>query len=160
MLAAFATFVGVVVVILLDGGAASQTASPAHSARSSLFHWNVEVEDRLHQRASPGRLLRHRLRHERRRQRAAEDDQRRGPWCDQEGAHAWSPDGREIAIVNSSRIYVLNADGSGERRLSSGRAPSWSPDGRRIAFVRGDPDHALGSAEIFVMNADGTESGS
>ena len=35
-LATFATFVGVVVLTLLDGGAASQTASPALSARSSV----------------------------------------------------------------------------------------------------------------------------
>ena len=35
-LAAFATFVGVVVLILLDGGAASQNASSALSARSSV----------------------------------------------------------------------------------------------------------------------------
>jgi len=34
-LAALATFVGVVILILLDGGAASQTATPAMSAQSN-----------------------------------------------------------------------------------------------------------------------------
>jgi len=56
---------------------------------------------------------------------------------------AWSPDGRRIAF--SSRrdsgyeIYVMDADGSGVRRLTDDPvrqsfAPSWSPDGSLIAF--------------------------
>ena len=48
MLAAFATFVGVVVLILLDGGAASQDASSALSARSTSPR-SGEVEDRRYQ---------------------------------------------------------------------------------------------------------------
>ena len=53
-------------------------------------------------------------------------------------------------------IYVMNADGTGQVRLTDNPAddgwPSWSPDGRRIAFVS-DRD---GNWEIYVMNADGT----
>ena len=49
----------------------------------------------------------------------------------------------------------MNADGSGERRLSSGAAPSWSPDGRRIAFVRYG-GYGSTSSEILVVNADGS----
>ena len=41
----------------------------------------------------------------------------------------------------------MKVDGSGERRLSDGAAPSWSPDGKKIAFVRGG---------LRVMNADGS----
>jgi TolB protein len=82
------------------------------------------------------------------------------PGCDQEGAQAWSPDGRRIAIVNNSTILVLSADGSEEQRLSSGAAPSWSPDGRKIAFVRRDRlgglDDGTNDSEILVMNADGS----
>ena len=66
---------------------------------------------------------------------------------------AWSPDGRRIAFP-SSGIRVVNADGSGLRRLTrEGRGtPAWSPDGRRIAFV----SRRDGNLEIYVMNADGS----
>jgi TolB protein len=47
----------------------------------------------------------------------------------------------------------MNADGSGERKLTSGGNPAWSPDGRRIAFT----DDRDGNAGIYVINADGTE---
>ena len=73
------------------------------------------------------------------------------------GSFAWSPDGRRIAFVGPSvAIYVVNADGSGQRRLTRDGAPStspvWSPDGRRIAFE----GWRFGEADIFVMNADGS----
>lgn len=85
------------------------------------------------------------------------------PGCDQEWGHAWSPDGR-IAIVRpetpdtgDSKIYVMNADGSGGRRLTSDTGsesdPAWSPDGRSIAFTRSRD----GNSGIYVINADGTE---
>jgi Tol biopolymer transport system component len=41
--------------------------------------------------------------------------------------------------VDIERVYVMNANGSGQRRLTRDRAfdadPAWSPDGRKIAFV-------------------------
>jgi hypothetical protein len=63
------------------------------------------------------------------------------------GNPRWSPDGRRIAFtVGSAReggeLYVMNADGTGARRLLDHPGwddidPAWSPDGARIAFVSG-----------------------
>jgi Tol biopolymer transport system component len=57
-------------------------------------------------------------------------------------------------------IYLVNADGSGLRRLTRTRTnanPAWSPDGRRIAFAcaNGNPAGHAGF-DICVMNADGS----
>ncbi len=80
---------------------------------------------------------------------------------------AWNPDGTKIAFQsnrnltpggNASQldIYVINADGTGETRLTTDTTneaqPAWSPDGTKIAFVS-DRD---GNNEVYLMNADGT----
>jgi Tol biopolymer transport system component len=57
---------------------------------------------------------------------------------------AWSPDGTEIAFSSArdgiAHIFVMNADGTGTRRLTDTEKgdehPSWSADGRRIVFSR------------------------
>jgi TolB protein len=74
-------------------------------------------------------------------------------------APAWSPDGRRIAfeakIDGRFAIVVMNADGTGLRRLTGsqadGFASSWSPDGGRIAFC----SKRDGNREVYVMDADG-----
>ena len=94
-------------------------------------------------------------------------------------APAWSPDGQRIVFerrlarrqygacpgcggATIFEIHVMNADGSGQRRLTRnagqvhdgaiGARPRWSPDGRQIAFVSGRD----GNADIYLMNADGS----
>ncbi|MHC4345541.1 MAG: M56 family metallopeptidase, partial [Planctomycetota bacterium] len=65
----------------------------------------------------------------------------------------WSPDSKRLVFTERNNdIWVVNADGSGLRQLTSGRGarsqPQWSPDGTQIAFVDVD--------EIWLMNADGS----
>jgi Tol biopolymer transport system component len=72
-----------------------------------------------------------------------------------------SPDGTRVAFVSRREgerddVWVVNADGTGLRRLTTDPArddqPAWSPDGRRIAF-RSLRAGRLG--DVWVMDADG-----
>jgi TolB protein len=79
-----------------------------------------------------------------------------------EGSPSWSPDRKQIVYVSArggdADIYVMNADGTGQRRLAGSRKgpqdqyPAWSPDGKLIAFA----SNRHGEADIYVMRADGT----
>jgi len=78
-----------------------------------------------------------------------------------------SPDGRRIAFVVSALdlpankrradLYLVNADGSGMRRLTSHEAadnsPRWSPDGRSLYFL----STRSGSSQIWRLSLDGGE---
>jgi Tol biopolymer transport system component len=74
-----------------------------------------------------------------------------------EEAAAWSPDGERIAFVrNFTELYVMNADGSGAKRLGGAphlAAAVWSPDGQNIAFFGFGNSYAA----LYVINADGTK---
>jgi Tol biopolymer transport system component len=62
-------------------------------------------------------------------------------------------DGRLVFQVSSGgEIYVINADGSGLRRLTDGLDPAWSPDGTQIAVSRWR--HPWGVYLIDVGGAD------
>jgi Tol biopolymer transport system component len=98
-----------------------------------------------------------------------------GPKWDDENP-AWSRDGREIAFDSTRAdqkhllhaIYVMNADGSGLRRLTGIDAdlPRWSPDGSKLAYVgnlwqihtyiEGPEAVSTSQAKIDLMNADGS----
>lgn len=81
------------------------------------------------------------------------------------GQPAWSPDGQKVVFARPSGIWVMNANGGAQVRLTHhalDEDPAWSSSGR-IAFVR-KPDWKKemlpaardASSEIYVMNADGT----
>jgi TolB protein len=70
---------------------------------------------------------------------------------------AWSPDGQQIAFqkLNVDGIWLVNPDGSGERRLTMtrDRDAAWAPDGKKLATTRWSrTDHRL---SVTVMEADG-----
>ncbi|MBV8857427.1 MAG: PD40 domain-containing protein, partial [Acidobacteria bacterium] len=59
-----------------------------------------------------------------------------------------------------TQIYTMNADGSGQARLTNNGAnddgPRFSPDGTKIVFRSDRDDPSTGAGDIYVMNADGT----
>ena len=77
----------------------------------------------------------------------------------------WSPNGTRILFqsdrdnpeTGNQDIYVMNADGTGQTRLTTDAADDcnavWSPDGSKIVFqsLRNGTYY-----QIYVMNADGT----
>jgi Tol biopolymer transport system component len=86
---------------------------------------------------------------------------------DQVGPPAFSPDGKKIAYVVENtdatdldrHLWVINADGTGAKALTSGPDdsdwdPSFSPDQSKIVFagIRGTE-----ILEVYAMDADGTD---
>jgi len=73
---------------------------------------------------------------------------------------AWSPDGKRLAFRRTTdgrysfQIYVMNANGSGMRRIGVAArliydySPAWSPDGRWIAY--------RSNGELRVVHPDST----
>lgn len=97
-------------------------------------------------------------------------------WSSNQSGAQWSPDGQRIVFTihppetpDFGRAFVVNADGSGLKRVSTLEIPgsvideehtSWSPDGTRIAFARWIND-AQGNVDprpvVIVDLASGTE---
>jgi Tol biopolymer transport system component len=89
---------------------------------------------------------------------------------------SYSPDGARIAFVSvrdhngedcgsdecsyRGELYVMNADASGQTRLTRNRGaegpPAWSPDGRRIAFDSSRNFPRGGNPEVYSIAPDGS----
>jgi len=80
----------------------------------------------------------------------------------------WSPDGSRIAFegtrLDNTDIYVMDADGSNLRRLTTSPAadqwPSWSPNGTRIVYdnlgaERADDSGFSPTSEIYSISTSG-----
>lgn len=69
----------------------------------------------------------------------------------------WSPSGGNIAYVRDSALWVMSADGSNQRQLTTGisiapgQAPAWSPDGTRIAIADGGGTRS----DIYIVDFTG-----
>jgi len=163
--------VGVALFAVLGRSAQSHTASPAVSARSTVPAqvgtsriaflvgvWKPSpsgsfMETELYAMNADGSDKR----------RLVRSASGRASWP------VWSPDGLKLAfakqlgpaigqcVVCHTEIFVVNADGSGQRNLTGtlgGDAPAWSPDGQTIAFSSArDPSS---NPTLYVMNADGS----
>ena len=105
-----------------------------------------------------------------------------GPWFSPDGKRivwrAWYPDTEEeltqwrecmeknYILPFSLDLWVMDADGSGKRRLTENGAtnwaPSWHPDGKRIIFSSNmddwrEPLKTFGhNFELYLINPDGT----
>lgn len=72
------------------------------------------------------------------------------------GTPAWSPDHSMIVLVRDNTIFIMNADGSGARKLTGvggDRFPSFTGDGAKVLFTHVNPK---GGAEVLTVNLDGT----
>ncbi len=90
---------------------------------------------------------------------------------------SWSPDGGQLVFQvvrprpgrrggeRQSDLSIINADGSGERRLTFSAAdetnPVWSPDGRLIAFTsdlhEARHEHDIRTYELYTVAVDGSQ---
>lgn len=68
----------------------------------------------------------------------------------------WSPSGGAIAFTRYEQrgqaVWVMNPDGSGQRRVSDGQQGTWSPDSARLVYkgcVGGD-------CGLWIVNQDGS----
>ena len=80
-----------------------------------------------------------------------------------DGQSAWSPDGTRIAFKSrrngNNELYVMNADGSDETRLTnsfrvSEGQPFWSPDGRRLLYRKTPDNPIVQDADIWQIDVD------
>lgn len=72
----------------------------------------------------------------------------------------WSPDGSQILFGTHDGIWIIDADGSGQRQVpGTGEldvSARWSPDGTEIVFTRWSDGSPQRSGSLFRVRNDGT----
>ena len=94
---------------------------------------------------------------------AAEARRRLTTSTNNEEQSSWSPDGQWIAFKQLDDVWVVRWDGTQLKQLTDFPAdlnntqPSWSADGKQIIFRSNADLQPVNVADIWVMNADGTD---
>jgi len=74
------------------------------------------------------------------------------------GAPRWAPGGERIAYQSGAHLWLMDADGSNKRQLTTTggiqRRPAWSPDGSAIAYCQGPSPKS--PWQMAVISIDGT----
>jgi WD40 repeat protein len=90
------------------------------------------------------------------------------PQCDREYGPRWSPDGsqltywRDLSEDRDRAVFVIDADGSNERRLTDlemlADNPDWSPDGDWIVFSTNtrDTSRCCKGSHLYRVHPDGS----
>jgi dipeptidyl aminopeptidase/acylaminoacyl peptidase len=86
------------------------------------------------------------------------------------GGPVLSPDGSRLLYIRTEldwggndrnrSIWMMNADGSDDRRYTSGDSdsgPQWSPDGRWVSFLRNTGSGDDRTRQVFLLRTDGGE---
>ncbi len=73
------------------------------------------------------------------------------------GAPRWAPGGERIAYQSGAHLWMMDADGSNKRQLTTAggiqRRPAWSPDGMAIAYCQGPSPR--GPWQMAAISIDG-----
>ncbi len=64
-----------------------------------------------------------------------------------------SPNGQLVLFSRAGDLWLMNADGTNQRVLTSGRSGDFSPDGTQVVFWRG----SAGFGDLYVIDVDGTD---
>ncbi|RPH31617.1 MAG: hypothetical protein EHM93_12715 [Bacteroidales bacterium] len=66
-----------------------------------------------------------------------------------------SPDGNFIAWSSNAQIYIMNIDGTNQRKLDDGEYPTWTPDSKYIIYCKGNNERLHFKTLLWKIDIDG-----